>query len=164
MLIKKDVMFSITLHDSSGASNISCDSKAHSRTIWGWSNSANRSYLLLIWAKAAAHFCRLGAWQKSLVAAAQLQALISALLYFSNQHLLAMCVSFWVFPCIRSSDVTLLVLRTVTGSYSSKYQMSYFASVWPKLVFLGRWACWMSPLDSRTERSSFQLCYQFFLC
>lgn len=56
--------------------------------------------------------------QNTIVAAVELQALIVALLYYSNQHLLAMCVSLWVYPCIRSNDVTLLVLRTVTGSLS----------------------------------------------
>lgn len=40
--------------------------------------------------------------------------------------------------------------------------MSHFAYVQPESVFLGRWACWMSPLDSRTDRSSFQPCYNFF--
>lgn len=135
-------MFSITSLDSSDASNISCDSKAHSQTLCGWSSFANRSYLPLVWAKAAVPFCRLGARRKSQitkhdVAAVQLQAFISALLYFSNQHLLAVCVSFCVYPFNGSTDVTYRCWELSLGHFYYmilKYLMSHFASVQPKSV------------------------------
>lgn len=159
-------MFSITSFNSSDASNISCDSKAHSRTLCGWSSSANRSYLPLVWAKAAIPFCRLGARQKSQITkhdccrCATTSIYFCSTFFFSNQYLLAIHVLgqlMWLIGAENCHWVTFVI-------YFSKYQMSHFASVQPKSVFLGRWACWMLPLDSKTERSSFQPCYQFFLC